>query len=227
MPSSAERIVDLVERLLGAPLPLRVRAWDGSEAGPGGGPVLVVNSRRALRRLVRSPDEVGLGRAWVAGEIDIDGDLEAGLRTLQSIGRDLAVRRKLSPREQAELFRRGVTLGAIGREPAPPPEEVALTGSKHSQDRDRQAISHHYDVGNDFYRVVLGSSMVYSCAYWAQPADDTYGLDRGATGQARAGLPQARSAAGHAGARRRVRLGVVRHPRRSGARRASRWHHAQ
>ena len=50
-----------------------------------------------------------------------------------------------------------------------------MTGARHSRRRDRQAISHHYDVGNDFYRIVLGDSMVYSCAYWTSSEAD-YGL---------------------------------------------------
>ncbi|WP_042412763.1 class I SAM-dependent methyltransferase [Streptacidiphilus anmyonensis] len=58
-------------------------------------------------------------------------------------------------------------LGAIGPRPAIPPEEMRRSrGPVHTLRRDRAAISHHYDVGNDFYRLVLGPSMVYSCAYW-------------------------------------------------------------
>jgi cyclopropane-fatty-acyl-phospholipid synthase len=65
--------------------------------------------------------------------------------------------------------------GALGPQPKPPPEEIAMIGARHSRRRDRQAISHHYDVGNDFYRIVLGESMVYSCAYWTS-TDAGYGL---------------------------------------------------
>jgi cyclopropane-fatty-acyl-phospholipid synthase len=69
-----------------------------------------------------------------------------------------------------------MALGVIGREPAPPPEEVhvARYGRMHSHRRDAAAVSHHYDVGNDFYRLVLGPSMVYSCAVWA---DESTGLE--------------------------------------------------
>jgi len=60
-------------------------------------------------------------------------------------------------------------MGGVGRRPAPPPEEARLEGALHSRTRDRVAVSHHYDVGNDFYRLVLGPSLVYSCAVWRQP----------------------------------------------------------
>ena len=78
---------------------------------------------------------------------------------------------------------------------------------RHSLRRDRAAISHHYDVGNDFYALVLGPSLVYSCAYW----DDTAVDDAGgrAAGQAGPGVPQAGAAPRHAGARRRLRWGSL------------------
>jgi cyclopropane-fatty-acyl-phospholipid synthase len=174
---AAERIAVVLERLLGAPSPLRIRAWDGTEAGPEEVPTLIVRSRRAIRRLLWHPDEIGLARAWVAEEIDLEGDLEEALTRLESIGRDLAARRRLSPLERAEVYRAAVLLGAVGPMPKAPPEEAALSGDRHSKGRDRDAISHHYDVGNDFYQIVLGSSMVYSCAYWTRPDDHDYTLD--------------------------------------------------
>lgn len=165
---AAGRIVGLLERLLGGPLPLSIRTWDGAEAGPNGGPTLVIRSRRALRRLVWQPDEIGLARAWVAGELDIEGDLEDALLRLDDTIDHLRQRPKLTPAERAEAIRVGVVLGVVGPPLKPPPEEVVLTGDRHSRGRDRAAISHHYDVGNAFYEIVLGPSMVYSCAYWAK-----------------------------------------------------------
>jgi cyclopropane-fatty-acyl-phospholipid synthase len=75
-------------------------------------------------------------------------------------------------------------LGAVGPRPPLPPEEVRQSrrrrgrGVKHSPERDAGSVRHHYDVGNDFYRLVLGPSLVYSCAYWAQPAGLGYGLEQ-------------------------------------------------
>src|SRR5207245_2394626 len=51
-------------------------------------------------------------------------------------------------------------------------QAARLSGSRHSRARDRQAISYHYDVSNDFYQLWLDSRMVYSCAYFAAPEDD-------------------------------------------------------
>ena len=67
----APRLAGLVERLIGAPLPVRIRAWDGSDAGAGAGPVAVIRRRRALRRLLWNPGELGLARAFVTGDLDV------------------------------------------------------------------------------------------------------------------------------------------------------------
>ena len=80
-------------------------------------------------------------------------------------------------RERVEVLRAAALLGVIGLPPTPPPEEIALSGQRHSKSRDRVAVTHHYDVGNDFYEIVLGPSMTYSCAYWARPDDPTYSLE--------------------------------------------------
>ncbi|MET8969823.1 cyclopropane-fatty-acyl-phospholipid synthase family protein [Streptomyces hydrogenans] len=174
MADAATRLATLTEDLLGSPLPLRLRAWDGSEAGPAdGGPVLVIRDRRALRRMIWKPGELGLARAWVAGEIDVEGDLYEALDRLSGLlwerggeaGGLLASARDPRVRAAAgELLRLAGPLPP----PKPPAEEVrAHGGARHSRRTDRQAISHHYDVGNDFYALVLGPSMVYSCARWA------------------------------------------------------------
>ena len=66
---------------------MRLRAWDGSEAGPKDGPVLVIRTRRALRRLLWAPGELGLARAYVSGDIDVDGDLADGFRRAWQLAR--------------------------------------------------------------------------------------------------------------------------------------------
>src|SRR2546428_250962 len=85
MADAASRLLDLAEHALSSPFPLRVRTWDGSEAGPSGAPVLVLRRRRALRRLIWRPGELGLVRAWVAGDLDIEGDLYAALDLLSGL----------------------------------------------------------------------------------------------------------------------------------------------
>ncbi|MGW7262065.1 class I SAM-dependent methyltransferase [Streptomyces sp. NPDC054842] len=171
MPDAALRLNSLFEQLLGAPLPVRIRAWDGSEAGPPGGPVLVIRNRRALRRLIWKPGELGLARAWVAGDVGVEGDFYAVLEVMAG----LVWERGEGARGLGETLRdpdaraavRGLLrMGGPAGPPAPPPEEVRGRRHAHTRRSDRRAISHHYDVGNDFYEIVLGPSMVYSCAYW-------------------------------------------------------------
>src|SRR4051794_12127229 len=154
-------------------IPVRLRAWDGSQAGPAGAPAIVVRSQRALRRLAWRPGELGLGRAYVAGEIDVDGDLFTAFRALSSAGRlaDPNGMSALSAGDRLRLLGLAARLGAPGPEPPPPAEEVRLdrrTG-RHTRGRDAVAVSHHYDVGNDFYALVLGRTMVYSCAVRERP----------------------------------------------------------
>ncbi|MGW1492423.1 class I SAM-dependent methyltransferase [Streptomyces sp. NPDC002402] len=172
MGDAAMRLTTLAEELLGAPLPVRIRAWDGSESGPPGAPVLVVRHRRALRRLLWRPGELGLARAWVAGEIDVEGDLYAALDLLSGIIWERGDERPTSGHPLRDPRLRAAARGLLkigGALPPPPPpaEEVRRrAGPLHTKRRDKKAISHHYDVGNAFYELVLGPSMVYSCAYW-------------------------------------------------------------
>jgi len=86
--TSPEGAAEVIARLLArAGLALRVRAWDGSEAGPAGPPVLVARSPRALQRIGWRPGELGLARAYVSGDLDVDGDLAEGLRRLRAASR--------------------------------------------------------------------------------------------------------------------------------------------
>ncbi|POX38262.1 SAM-dependent methyltransferase [Streptomyces sp. Ru73] len=181
MADAAGRLTKLAEEVLGAPLPVRIRAWDRSESGPPGAPTLVFRSRRALRHLLFKPGELGLARAWVAGDLDIDGDLYTALDGLAGLiwerGADqdkkpqrAAVLRALARPEVRSAARELVSLAGAPVPPRAPAEEAPKShGPLHTLRRDKQAISHHYDVGNDFYELVLGPSMVYSCAYWESP----------------------------------------------------------
>jgi cyclopropane-fatty-acyl-phospholipid synthase len=168
----AAKLKILLENLLQIPLPMRIRAWDGSTAGPDGTPVVIFRHKRALRRLVWQPNDLGLARAYVSGEIDVEGDLYEALTRLAALIwrapdiKDLPLRAVIGD---------AMRLGIIGTQPKPPPEEMVVTGTRHSPRRDQQAVSQHYDVGNDFYRIVLGESMVYSCAFWTSD-EPGYGL---------------------------------------------------
>ncbi|MFE9435754.1 class I SAM-dependent methyltransferase [Streptomyces sp. NPDC006640] len=171
MQDAAPRLKSLVEQLMGAPLPLRIRAWDGSEAGPPGAPALVVRNRRALRRLLWKPGELGLARAWVSGDLEVEGDLYTALGHISGLvwerGEDArGLGEALRDPEVRAAVRGLVKLAGPPLPPAPPAEEMRRRRHLHTKRSDRRAISHHYDVGNDFYEIVLGPSMVYSCAYW-------------------------------------------------------------
>ncbi len=151
-------------------LPFRVEAYDGSVALPSvqssaNDITLKILSRDALTRVLTRPGELGLARAYVAGDIDIDGDLdplfELSVPPISQLLRPDNVRSLLS------------VVGANALKPiAPPTIEARQRGALHSRTRDRQAISHHYDVSNQFYEMVLGPSMTYSCAVFRLP-DDT------------------------------------------------------
>lgn len=169
--SAAAQLLRAFETIAGAELPVGVRCWDGSRAGPSDADVTVVfGHRRALRRVIWSPNELGLARAYVSGDMDVEGDIFALLDGPDVIER--VARRDLRDLGRTELRRVATTfvrLGAVGPRPRPPVEEVAPRGgTRHSKARDATVVSHHYDVGNDFYRLFLGPSMVYSCAYWSK-----------------------------------------------------------
>jgi cyclopropane-fatty-acyl-phospholipid synthase len=150
----ASLLADLVE----GDLPIAIEAYDGSRAGPPDPTAtLVVSSPDAIGRVVRRPGELGVARAYVAGEIDLEGDVFALLEFAADAGHI-----RFDATLLAQLVRE-TGVQALRPRPAPP-EEARLRGSVHSKARDRAAITHHYDVSNRFYRLVLGESMTYSCA---------------------------------------------------------------
>lgn len=153
-------LAELLHELFADDDSLGVRAYDGSSAGsPDAAAMLTVASPRAWAHLVRSPGQVGLARAYVDGDIDLDGDVYTILRHLRAPRLSEVDRRRLA-RLTAEAARHAV------RRTGRPPEEVRLRGRRHSRKRDAAAIAHHYDVSNTFYRHVLGPSMAYTCAVY-------------------------------------------------------------
>ncbi|MGI5129044.1 class I SAM-dependent methyltransferase [Pseudonocardia sp. CA-107938] len=180
-PPAAPRLVGLVERLIRAPLPVRVRAWDGSEAGALDGPVVVIKHRRALRRLLWNPGELGLARAFVAGEIAAGGsdagDIAEGLSRFWKLAKaqDLTGLR-FGAADVVDAVRTAAALRVLGPRPRPPASEARLSGRVHTRRRDRAAIAHHYDLSNDFYAFLLDPRMAYSCGYWTQEESAGYGL---------------------------------------------------
>ena len=139
----APQLAGLVERLIGAPLPVRIRAWDGSEAGAAAGPVAVIRHRRALRRLLWNPGELGLARAFVAGDLDVEGDVAEGLSRFWAVAKAQNLT-ALRPAAADVLATAGLALrlGVVGPRPRPPSSEARLPRGLHTRRRDRAAIAH-------------------------------------------------------------------------------------
>ncbi|AUG75685.1 cyclopropane-fatty-acyl-phospholipid synthase [Kitasatospora sp. MMS16-BH015] len=166
----ASRLAGLLTDLLGRPLPFRLKAWDGSTAGPADAPTVVLRNRRALRRLLWQPGELGLADAYISGDLDVEGDLAPAL---SQVRRALAGHGPVRPgaRDWPRLLADAARLGVLGPRPVPPGGRARVRGALHSRARDRAVISHHYDLSNEFYALLLGPAMAYSCAYWTPKSD--------------------------------------------------------
>ena len=177
--NAAATLRPVVEGALGPDVPIRVDCWDGSSTGPPDADVaLRFTSRRALRRILWAPNELGIARAYVSGDVEIEGNVLDALTTLEALADPERGPGVDTGRETRVAVAKAVLrLGALGLPPRPPTEEIRLSGKRHGRGRDAKAISHHYDVGNDFYALVLGPSMVYSCAYFEDPPSPAYTLE--------------------------------------------------
>jgi cyclopropane-fatty-acyl-phospholipid synthase len=158
-----------LRRALTATLPRRpfgLRFWDGTgvPATEPDSPTLTFTTPKALAHALRAPGELGLGRAYVAGMIEVD-DLEAALRMVDTFEPP-----PLTLAQRAELALAVIRACGLVAPPPPPKAELRLRGARHTIARDRRAVRHHYDVGNDFFALFLDRSMTYSCAYWSGDA---------------------------------------------------------
>jgi cyclopropane-fatty-acyl-phospholipid synthase len=143
--------------------PFGLRFWDGTEvaATEPDSPTLTFKTPRALAHVVRAPSELGLGRAYVAGMIEVD-DLEAALLMVDTFEPP-----PLSLGQRARLALAVVRACGLVVPPPVPAAELRLRGRRHTIVRDRRAVRHHYDVGNEFFALFLDRSMTYSCAYFS------------------------------------------------------------
>jgi cyclopropane-fatty-acyl-phospholipid synthase len=163
----ALRTTGPLRRELAATLPERpftITFWDGTElpATNGGGPALHVRTPAAVAHVLRAPGQLGLGRAYVTGAVEVD-DLEATLATLNSF--------RPPPIDRAAQLRLALAAArAMGplRPPRVPEMELRPRGRRHSPERDRRSVRHHYDVSNDFFALFLDESMTYSCAFFSR-----------------------------------------------------------
>jgi cyclopropane-fatty-acyl-phospholipid synthase len=154
--------------------PFAVRFWDGSEL-PATAPVdsgavpptFTVRSPRAVAHALRAPGQLGLGRAYVSGELAVD-DIDAVMRLLGSWRPP-----PIDPRAKLRLMGAAVAATGLTLPPKPPASELAPRGTRHTSERDARAVRHHYDVSNDFFRLFLGPTMTYSCGVWARSGAQT------------------------------------------------------
>jgi cyclopropane-fatty-acyl-phospholipid synthase len=164
---------EAVARLMPGGLPFHFTAYDGSSAGPADAPVrLHLRTERGLSYLLTAPGDLGLARAYVAGDLEIEGahpgDPYDALLVLMN-----RTKPKVPPPAELVRILRGLGFSHL-RPPAPPPQEHLprwrrlLEGIRHSRGRDASAIHHHYDVSNRFYEMVLGPSMTYTCAVFPE-----------------------------------------------------------
>src|SRR3954465_42686 len=160
-----EPLVKQIERAF-PERPFTIELWDGSKvlSTNGGGPTFKARSQDALAYAVAAPGQLGLGRAYVAGEIEID-DIDGVIGVLNDWKPP-----PVGAAAKARLITAALRAAGVRRPPPPPKAELHLRGRKHTSERDREAVRHHYDVGNEFFSLFLDRSMTYSCAIFSRGA---------------------------------------------------------
>lgn len=179
----APRLARALSRVADGDLPVSLRAWDGSSAGPPDAPTVTLNSPRVLTRQLWTPGELGAAQSFVAGELEVDGDLSDALARVWEIARQRQLRpRRAVPIVVASLaaVRAGARWRTLARPPVPR-SQVRVRGRLHSRRRDQDVVRSHYDLSNEFYSLVLDEQLVYSCAYFTRnvpgaPGRAGYGL---------------------------------------------------
>jgi len=161
--------VSFIQRLFPAPRPYSIVLWDGTELPAEGPPrfSLVLKHPGALRRMFTPPIDLALGRAYVHGDFDIEGDIFSVYRLAEHIAP-----RDISPGATASLARLLLALPRTG--PAQPAARgpAHLRGRLHSRQSDLAAIQYHYDLGNESYSLWLDRNLQHSCAYFPSGKED-------------------------------------------------------
>jgi len=155
----ARRTVEAV--MSGKDRPFGVKLWDGSLVPPAPAasvPVLVLENEHAAAAFGIPPTEERLAEAFLAGDIDVEGDLVEFVE-------------RASGWSGPEALPPGAVAAGLVAEVGARAGELLRSATRHTIARDDAAIRHHYDVGNDFYRLFLDEQLVYSCAYWVPGAD--------------------------------------------------------
>ncbi|MBS0205519.1 MAG: class I SAM-dependent methyltransferase [Planctomycetes bacterium] len=122
-----------------------IQLWDGTGVGdPSGVGKIILQQPGTLRRLCWNPS-LAFGECYTDGTLLVDGDLRTVL---------VEVNRGLARARAAEVHQ---------------PRTTRFTRSSHSLTKSKSSVHHHYDLGNDFYRLWLDERMVYTCAYYPRP----------------------------------------------------------
>ncbi len=167
-------VAEAVEAVLADGLPVRLSAYDGSAAGPtDSGFEIELRTERGLAYVLTAPGDLGLARAYVSGDLVLHGVHPGDPYAALDLLKDHLRMRVPAPGEAVEVVR---AVGMSHLKPPPPPPQEAMPrwrrvveGLRHSMQRDAEVISHHYDVSNRFYELVLGPSMAYTCALYTSP----------------------------------------------------------
>jgi cyclopropane-fatty-acyl-phospholipid synthase len=158
---------DITDRY--GPRDFAVRCWDGTAVGPDPDQparfTLVLEHAGALRQMFWPFNKVALGEAYIYGDFDVEGDIYAFMNLLKFL-----IAKKFTLGEKLSLLKRILALPKEGK-PHVGLQAAKLSGKVHSIERDRQAISYHYDQSNDFFGLWLDKRMVYTCAYFRTEAD--------------------------------------------------------
>lgn len=162
-------IAEAILRLLPSGVPFRFTAYDGSSVGPTDAMIrLNLLNARGLSYLLTAPGDLGMARAYVSGDLEIEGAHPGDPYDVMLLLMNQVRLRMPAPAEALRIIR-GLGVNHLVP-PTPPPEEHlprwrrTLEGLRHSKERDAVAIHHHYDLSNRFYELVLGQSMTYTCA---------------------------------------------------------------
>lgn len=174
-------LVEVIEQAL-PQRPFTLRFWDGGELAASdrdGGPVFTVRSPRAIAHVLRAPGQLGLGRAYVSGEIEVD-DIDGVIALLNDWKPP-----NLSRKQRLTLMLAATRAMGVIKPPGRPSAELRPSGRRHSRERDARAVRHHYDVPAEFFALFLGEQMAYSCGFFSRVGE------RGLITDPLAGAPRA------------------------------------
>jgi cyclopropane-fatty-acyl-phospholipid synthase len=174
----AYRTLEFLQELLRDyhPRDFTVELWEGARWAPEAAQfsrfTWRINHPEALRTALAPRSELALGEAYIYGDFDLEGDM-AGVFPLA----DHLLHKQWSTKEKLNLSSRlsGLPMRRRSRELS---SAARLRGRVHSRERDRQAVTYHYDVSNDFYALWLDGNMVYSCGYFRRADNDLHTAQR-------------------------------------------------